>query len=416
MISNLSLGILYAWSVWKVALVNKAEADLGHVMTGINQGWPYLTDAQGTLAYAIAGLLMTFTVLPGGRFMGKFGPKVGITVGGLLVALGCFVAGLTKSYCGLVIGFGIFCGWGMGFGYAVGTPVALKWFGPHKRGLIAGLVVAAFGGAALYIAPLAHYLITHFGLSTSFISLGIMILVVAMVAAQFVSNPPVDYVPPAPPVSATAEIKQAAATADWTSKGMLSRWQCYALIFLQFSSAQAGLYVIANAVPILASTAKGVEFLAANIWIIAIVTALGSTLGRAGSGWYSDKMGRSKAYALNATISLLCLLALPTIIEMKSIPLLFLAIFIPCWQYGGGQAMLPVFTADFFGAKFLHSNYGFVFMGGGICNLYSWGAGHLKDVTGSYSIGFYISAVILFVAACVSLLTKKPVKAGVSNS
>jgi len=42
----------------------------------------------------------------------------------------------------------------MGVGYAAPTPAALKWVGPHQRGLIAGLVVSGYGGAAFYVAPL----------------------------------------------------------------------------------------------------------------------------------------------------------------------------------------------------------------------------------------------------------------------
>ena len=34
---NLCLGILYAWSIWKSALVNVDLA--GQTMTGINAGW-----------------------------------------------------------------------------------------------------------------------------------------------------------------------------------------------------------------------------------------------------------------------------------------------------------------------------------------------------------------------------------------
>ena len=47
----------------------------------------------------------------------------------------------------LILGFGILGGIGMGIGYAAPTPAALKWFGPHRRGLIAGLVVGGYGGA-----------------------------------------------------------------------------------------------------------------------------------------------------------------------------------------------------------------------------------------------------------------------------
>ena len=151
---NLCLGMLYAWSVWKKALVNKGKADAGELMTGINAGWAYLTDTQGTVAYFLCGLIFAVFMIPGGKLQDRYGPKIGATLGGLSLAVGCIVAGLMKSYLGLILGFGILGGIGMGLGYAAPTPAALKWFGPHRRGLIAGIVVGGYGGAALYIAPL----------------------------------------------------------------------------------------------------------------------------------------------------------------------------------------------------------------------------------------------------------------------
>jgi hypothetical protein len=57
-----------------------------------------------------------------------------------------------------VIGFGLLAGSGIGLGYAAATPPAVKWFSARKTGLIAGLVVAGFGLASVYISPLANYL------------------------------------------------------------------------------------------------------------------------------------------------------------------------------------------------------------------------------------------------------------------
>src|SRR5262245_46163311 len=54
---NLCLGILYAWSVWKGNLVADANHPAGSPMTGLNEGWSYLTDAQATSAYAICGFV-----------------------------------------------------------------------------------------------------------------------------------------------------------------------------------------------------------------------------------------------------------------------------------------------------------------------------------------------------------------------
>ena len=47
-----------------------------------------------------------------------------------------------KSYLGLVVGFGVLGGIGMGLGYAAATPAAVKWFHSSRRGLVVGLVVA----------------------------------------------------------------------------------------------------------------------------------------------------------------------------------------------------------------------------------------------------------------------------------
>src|SRR5207302_11115955 len=102
----------------------------------------------------------------------SYGLKVGATLGGLFLAGGCILAGLWKSYLGLILGFGVLGGIGMGLGYAAATPAAVKWFGPHRRGLIVGLVVGGYGGAAIYISPLALWLIARYGLSGSFIGLG----------------------------------------------------------------------------------------------------------------------------------------------------------------------------------------------------------------------------------------------------
>lgn len=143
---NLCLGILYAWSVWAKALVDVDKA--GQPMIGLNEGWTYLTNAQASTPFSLAVMIFALFMIPGGRIHDRFGPKVGAMVGGLCLAAGCIIAGLMKSYAGLIIGFGILGGIGMGIGYAAPTPAALKWFGPHKRGLIAGLVVGGYGGAA----------------------------------------------------------------------------------------------------------------------------------------------------------------------------------------------------------------------------------------------------------------------------
>ena len=91
-------------------------------MTGRDEGWHYLNDAQGTWAYAICGFVFALFMIPGGRLQDRYGPKIGATTGGLFLAVGCILAGLMKSYLGLVLGFGLLGGIGMGLAYAATTP------------------------------------------------------------------------------------------------------------------------------------------------------------------------------------------------------------------------------------------------------------------------------------------------------
>lgn len=406
---NLCLGILYAWSVWKAALLAPKGIAPGTPMTGLNEGWTYLNDAQATWAYAICGVVFALFMIPGGRIQDKYGPKIGATIGGLSLALGCIIAGAMKSYAGLVLGFGILGGIGMGIGYAAPTPAAVKWFGPHKRGLIVGLVVGGYGGAAIYISPLATSLMHNFGISGSFYGLGILFAIVVLIAGQMLDTPPAGYVPPAPPATAGGAAKSALTTVDWNASEMVRTWQFYALVFMFVGTSQSGLLIIGNAAPMLSKTAASVAFFAANAWILASYGGLVNASGRIGTGLYSDKIGRSNAYFLNCTVSALCLFLMPSIMKSGSVFLLFLAVGIAYWQYGGGLSLLPAYTADFYGPKNLGFNYGLVFLGWGIAFFVPQVAGYIKDATGSLDYAFYLSGVLLVAAVILSRLTNRPV-------
>lgn len=402
---NLCLGILYAWSVWAKALINVKLA--GSPMTGINQGWTYLTNAEAATPFSLCVIIFALFMIPGGRIQDKYGPKIGATLGGLCLAAGCILSGLMKSYTGLIVGFGVLGGIGMGIGYAAPTPAALKWFGPHKRGLVAGLVVGGYGGAALYISPLATYLIDSYGISGSFIALGIMFAIVVIIAGQLLSWPHTGYVPPGGGAAAAAQVKKQSVH-NWTAGEMTKTWQYYALVILFIGSTQSGLLIIANAAGMLATTAKGIPFLLANAWILASFGGAINALGRVGTGMYSDKLGRANAYTVNCVISALCLFAMPSIIASKSVPLLFLAVGIAYWQYGGGLALLPAMTADFYGAKNLGMNYGLVFLGWGLGFFMARLGGTIKDVTGSLDYAFYMSAAVLIIAVVLVRITGRP--------
>ncbi|MBI1832638.1 MAG: MFS transporter, partial [Planctomycetes bacterium] len=288
--------------------------------------------------------------------------------------------------------------------------------------------------------PLANYLIDVYGISGSFIGLGIFFAVVVIIAGQLLSWPDEGYVAPAPPVAdapgspkdapgspkdAPGSPKDApgspndatgappAASDDWSAGAMVQTVQFYALVFLFFGSAQSGLLVIGNATQLLKDTAKNadaaiVAFFAVNAWILSAYGGFVNAVGRVGTGSYSDRIGRRNAYLINGAVSAVCLFVTPWIMQTGSVTLLFIAIGVAYWQYGGGLALLPAFTADFFGAKNLGFNYGLVFLGWGLAFAVSQIAGYIEDLTGSLDYAFYLSGGLLILALGACLATTRP--------
>ncbi|MBM3982058.1 MAG: OFA family MFS transporter [Planctomycetes bacterium] len=402
---NLCLGILYGWSVWKAALVPQDKALYGRPMTGLNEGWTYLDNVEGTVAYAVCGITFALFMIPGGRLQDRYGAKIGATLGGLFLAVGCILAGLMKSYTGLVVGFGVLGGIGMGLGYAAATPAAVKWFHSSRRGLVVGLVVAGYGAAAVYISPLADYLIRNYGLTGSFVGLGVFFAVVVVIAGQLLNPPPAGYVAPIP--AHIVDGPKVAAN-DFRAKQMLATWQFYALVFLFIGSAQSGLLVIANAKPFLTDAAGKTGFFAENAWLLVTFIGVVNALGRVGTGRYSDRIGRLNAYALNGLVSAACLFAAPWVLAEKNVLLLFAIIGVMAWQYGGTLALLPAVTADYYGPKNMGLNYGLVFIGWGVAFFVPTLGGYIKETSGAWNGAFYLSGGLLVAAVAVSRAVRRP--------
>src|SRR6185369_4947577 len=174
---NLALGVLYAWSIFKAAIAKEF-------------GWQ---NAQLNDPYALCCLVFAFSMILADRCQDKVGPRLTASLGGLLVGAGLVLISTTQSYLVWVLGFGVLVGVGLGFGYSSATPPALKWFPPSKTGLIAGLVVAGFGLAPVYLAPTSEHLLQARGVCGAMLFYGIAFLVVVCLLAQLLINPPPGY-------------------------------------------------------------------------------------------------------------------------------------------------------------------------------------------------------------------------------
>lgn len=380
---NLALGVLYTWSVIKAAIP-------------MEWGW---TAAQKSDPYAVACFVFAIAMIPAGRLQDKIGPRWVATIGGFTVALGCVLAGLAgSSYLGFVVGFGIFGGIGIGFGYAAATPAAVKWFPASKTGLVAGLVVAGFGLASVYIAPTAQALLSAYGVSTTMIIFGISFLVIVVTLAQFLRNPPEGYVP-VDPLAHTRPKHLAASRPpvdmDWHQMIRTSNFWVFWVMYV--FGAAAGLMVIGSA----ASMAKA--SLGEAAFVAVALLAIGNAGGRVLAGVVSDKIGRQLTLFFAFLIQSVMVLV-PLYFGDSAVALIFAVLLIGAC-YGANLTLFPSATKDNFGLKSFGLNYGVMFTAWGVGGLIlPRVAGMVKDMTGKEDMAFYIASGLMVCGAVLALI------------
>jgi nitrate/nitrite transporter NarK len=388
---NLALGILYTWSIFKQAIKESVMAKDGV----FNWDIASLNDP-----YAVCCLMFTVAMIFAGRIQDKLSPRLTAIIGGILTGAGLIVISQSNALSAWILGFGVLTGLGLGFGYASATPPAIKWFPASKTGMIAGIVVAGFGLASVYIAPLANFLIAKFGLSQAMLIFGVAFMAVVCTLAMFLVNPPEGYVP-----ASAATAKKSAAPAppiNYSPMDMLKTGAFYRLWFMYFIGAGAALIIIGG----VAGMAK--NSMGDLAWIVVALMAVGNAGGRIVAGIVSDKIGRTKTLLIMMSLQAAVIFSLLFIGESEAILLAAAATMIG-FNYGTNLSLFPSVTKDYFGLKNFGMNYGLVFS--------AWGVGGfvfprvsqmIVASTGNQQTAYLLCSVLLVASALMSLMTKAP--------
>lgn len=390
---NLALGILYAWSIFKATIEASIKAGGEGAFT-----WS-LTQLNDP--YSVCCLVFAFSMILAGKCQDKFGPRITAFIGGVLVGTGLIMISQTTSYTAWVIGFGVLAGAGMGFGYSAATPPGLKWFPASKTGLIAGLIVAGFGLAPVYIAPLSEYLIKGFGVEKAMLVYGVSFIGVVCGLSLLLVNPPAGYV--ATETGAAASKKKAAINdVNWLDAiKTLNFWKLWLIYFV---GAGAGLMVISSVAGMAKKSMGELAFIAVAIM------AIGNAGGRIITGVLSDKFGRNQTiFAVHVFQGVLMLASIPLIGSQgtSAVVIVLLATFIG-FNYGANLALFPSIAKDLWGIKAYGVNYGILFTAWGVGGLVlSKVSQVLNATTGSMTSSFIMAAILLGISAMLTLTLGK---------
>jgi OFA family oxalate/formate antiporter-like MFS transporter len=383
---NLALGVLYTWSMFKAAI-------------GKEFGWK---DAQLNDPYALCCLVFAFSMILAGRCQDNLGPRLTASLGGLFVGAGLILISTTQSYGTWVAGFGVLVGVGLGFGYSSATPPALKWFPPAKTGLIAGLVVAGFGLAPVYLAPTSEHLLARYGLLKSMSIYGIAFTVIVCGLAQLLVNPPPGYTSSSSSVSAMKPNSPGKKPSE-----IILTPTFWLLWIIYFIGSGAGLMVISS----VSGMAK--KSMGSAAFVAVALMAIGNASGRICAGLASDKIGRRWTLMLVLLIQAVLMLAAIPIINSESsagLVIVLLATLIG-FNYGANLSLFPSYTKDLWGLKTFGMNYGILFT--------AWGVGgfvlsRLQQMlfasSKSFNSSFLTAALLLLVGAALTFLlqSRKP--------
>ncbi len=388
---SLALGILYTWSILKSTI----EASINQGAAG-GFSWDLSTLND---PYSTAILVFAFVMIISGKVFDKVGPKITALIGGVLVTAGLLTAASSTSYGSWILGYGVLVGAGIGFGYAVITPVTIKWFPPNKTGLITGVVVAGFGMSSVYMAPLFSFLIKDFGLSHALTVYAIAFAVVVGICSFLLLNPP-------KAEAGTAAVNASTEKDDIKVSEILTKSEFYILWMLFFIGSGAGLMVIGFVTDMVKKGLGEQAFLG-----VAII-AIGNSGGRILAGYLSDKIGRLRTLLIMFVFQCLLMVvsALVTDKGISSVLLLVMATFIGL-NYGSNLSLFPSITKDLWGLKNFGINYGVLFT--------AWGVGGfvlsrvsqmIKAVTGSLEYSFWLAGILLAIGSILLLFFEKLMK------
>ena len=360
---------------------------------------------------AALGALLNGVTQP---FMGYLFDRVGVRI---VVMTGIFVVGastllmaLTGSVWYLIAMFGVVAAVGQSGTSLTNTGAMLsKWF-RRRRGLVIGLNASGMSLGGLILVPFAAYLITLIDWRTSWVVLGLMILVLGIpLAFVFLHDDPTrkgltpdgDPAPPdgsagAPGVSAPPP--QPLFAENW--RQAFKSFPIWQMSFSYFICGSTTFMLSVHFVPMAVEEGINPQTAALIFGLMSGLNALGAT----GAGWISDRIGGRKNWLAAVYFCRGCgyvILVLSLIVP--GIPVLAgLLIFsvVAGLSWIATAPLTTSLTAEVYGLKSLATISGVAFLFhqlGGFSSVLL--AGYLRDFTGNYILTFSIAAALLFPAA-----------------
>ncbi|HET8568149.1 MAG TPA: MFS transporter [Candidatus Limnocylindria bacterium] len=398
--------IHYAWVIALITVIAMVATQAVRAAPGIiivplerEFGWDRaaisLSVGVSLIAFGLGGPL-------GGTLVDRFGPRLVMVVGGILLTVGLAGMSAMRELWQLYLFWGIFIGLGTGaLGQVVSAAIAQRWFRTHR-----GLIVGLFGGSVsagqlLFVPAMADLTVT-----TGWRSAILLVLATGLVALVpillFMRDRPADVGERPFGEGATVSARERADDVRRTPLAAALRRREFWLLSGSFfvcgytSNGLIGTHLIPHAVE------HGFTEVAAA-GALALLGSL-NILGTLASGWLTDRVDNRKLLAAYYGFRALSLLALPIVYDMQGL-LIFAIVYGLDWI-----ATVPPtvnLTATIFGRASVGTIYGWIWFAHMIgAALAAYAGGYFRVLLGDYHLMFVSAAILGFIA--VALVSRIP--------
>ncbi|MBI4286674.1 MAG: MFS transporter [Chloroflexi bacterium] len=376
-----SIGINYSFGVFFEPLLNEF-------------GW---TRATISGAYSLFLAIYGPLAIIGGRLNDKFGPRVLITISGLILGLGFLLLSLTSAVWQLYLFFGALMAMGLSIGFVPLLSTVARWF-VKGRGLMNGIILSGTGAGSMLWPLVMNWIIAGYGWRTLFVVLGIVSIVVVAVAAQFLKRDPQSV--GLSPYGGNAAVS----TTPMPETGLSLReavrtpqlWLLLAIVLtMGYTTFTALVHIVIHAIGLGIPTAVAGGALSFYGGM--------NIVGRIGMGVLADRIGTKRAYVIGLVLLALNMLWL---LAVKNVWMLYLFTGVFGIAFGTFAITSPI-MAEFFGLKSHGALMGIsetaMVVGAAAGPVLT---GYIYDVTGSYQLGFMINAVIAVIGLMLGLVVR----------
>jgi sugar phosphate permease len=409
-------GLHWAWVVAPVTFVTLVGSAAFRSVPGVLMdplhmefGW-----SHGTIGFAVSVNMMLFGLISpfAAALMDRFGIRPVVTFALVMVALGSGLTVFMTAAWQLILCWGVLVGVGAGsMSMAFIATVVNRWF-VARRGLVAGVLTAGNATGQLVFLPLVAWLATHHGWRSAALTTAAAALAVVPLVVFLMRNHPADLglraygatdADPGPPPH----------QAIGSSAGR-------ALLVLRAAARQPTFWLLAGGFAICGATTNGLiatHFIPAAMdhgmppttaaSLLAVVGVF-DVAGTIASGWFTDRVDPRMLLLAYYVLRGVGLLALPSLLSPHTTPSTWVFIIFYGLDWVATVPPTVMLCRDRFGAADGSIVFAWIFASHQIGAAFAaFGAGVIRDRTGSYDLAFYLAAGLCVIAAFLSVSIRR---------